>query len=92
MRCSNALTGKEIFLLSKSSRPGLKPTQPFIQCVRGLFTEGRGAQWSERDVDHILSTAELKNEWSYTAVPPVCRRGMKRDSSGCSAVLNRVDV
>jgi hypothetical protein len=53
---------------------------------------GGGGQWSGRDVDHIPSTDELMNEWSYTAAPPVCLHGMKRDSSSRISVLNKVDV
>ena len=45
-----------------------------------------GAQWSGGDVDHIASTAELKNEWSYTGAPPICLHCMKRDSSGCNSI------
>ena len=38
-----------------------------------------GVQWPEREVNPLPPTAEVKNEWSYTSTPPVCRRGVGRE-------------
>ena len=27
-----------------------------------------------------LSSAEVKNDWSHTSIPPICPRGMDRDT------------
>ena len=33
------------------------------------------------DVEHSpLSSAEVKNEWSYTSAPPICLNGSDKDS------------
>jgi len=34
-----------------------------------------------RDFDHLpLSSAKVKNEWSYTSTPPTCLHGVDRDN------------
>ena len=36
-----------------------------------------GAKWPGHDVDHSsLSSAEVKNEWSYTSAPSICIHGI----------------
>jgi hypothetical protein len=61
-------------LFSKSSVPGLGHTQPPLQWVPGFFS---GA---ECVVDRSrLSSAEVKNEWSYTSALPVHLHGVGRD-------------
>ena len=44
--------------------------------IGGYFCGGGGG-----DVDPAPpSCADIKNGWSYTSAPPICRRGMDRDS------------
>ena len=51
--------GGRDFYLSKSSRGGLGSTGAY-RVILGWG--GAEVQWPGRDVDHIASTAELKNE------------------------------
>jgi len=40
-----------------------------------------GAKWLGHDVNHSTpSSAEVKNEWSYTFAPPIYLHGMDRDN------------
>jgi hypothetical protein len=58
--------GLEIFLFTTAFRPALGPTQPPIQSVTG--TVSLGVKRAEREDDHSpLSSAEVKNAWSYTS-------------------------
>jgi hypothetical protein len=57
-----------IFLLTTVSRPALGPTQLPIQWVQGALP--LGVKRPEREADHLPpSSAEVKNEWSYTSTP-----------------------
>jgi hypothetical protein len=48
-------------------RPALELTQPPVQGVPGV-TSPR-IRWPEDEVAHsLLTSAELKNEWSFTAI------------------------
>jgi hypothetical protein len=39
-----------------------------------------GVKQLGREVNHsFLSNAEIKNEWSYTSSPTMCRRGVERE-------------
>jgi len=50
------------------SKPGLGATQPPIQWVPGTLCPG--IKQPGHEVDHSFpSTAEVKNEWSYTSTP-----------------------
>jgi hypothetical protein len=59
----------ENFSSLNMSRPALKPTQP----RSGLFP---GVKRQVHDVDHWPHRDEAKNEWSYTAPPRQCFRGI----------------
>ena len=40
-----------------------------------------GAKWPGHDVDHSsLSSAEVKNEWSYTSAPSICIHRIDRNT------------
>jgi hypothetical protein len=65
--------GQEIFLFSKTSKPGLGPTQPPIKFVPAFLRYGI-------EVDHLPpSSAEVKNEWSYTSASPICLHDVDTD-------------
>jgi hypothetical protein len=51
------------------SRPPLGANQPFIHWVTTL-------QQPEREYNYLpTSSAEVKNEWSYTSTPVICFHG-----------------
>ena len=55
---------------SETSIPALRTTKPPTLFVRGSYT---GAKRSRHEIYHSpVSSAELKNEWSYTSTPPIC--------------------
>jgi hypothetical protein len=57
-----------VFLLPTASRPDLGPTQPPAQRVPGAFSSG--IKRPGREAGHSpLSTAKVKNAWSYTSSP-----------------------
>jgi hypothetical protein len=67
--------GLVIFLFNTVSRPALGPTQPTIQWVPGILS--LGVKRPGREADHSPpSSAEIKNEWSYTSTPPTCLHGV----------------
>jgi hypothetical protein len=56
------------------SRLALGPTQLPIQWVKGYFL---GVKQPGCEVDHLSPyRTEVKNEWSYTAAPPICLHGV----------------
>jgi hypothetical protein len=58
--------GAKLSVVSKVLRPVLGPTQPPIQLVPGSYFLRVRRPWLE--VDHsALSSAEVKNKWSYTS-------------------------
>jgi hypothetical protein len=58
-----------IFLFATAFRPSLGSTQPPIQCVPGNVSPA--VKQPKREADHsLLSSAEVKNAWSYTSTPP----------------------
>jgi hypothetical protein len=59
-----------IFLFTTAFRPALGPTQPPIQWLpEAVFLK---VKWPGREADHSpLSSAEVKNAWSYTSTPPI---------------------
>ena len=59
------------FSFLQNSRPAVRPTQPPIEWVKG----------TGRDINHSPpSSAEVKNERSYTCVPPICLRGVDKEN------------
>jgi hypothetical protein len=70
--------GQEMFLLYRTPRLFLGPTQPPIKLVRGSSSAVKqpGSQ-----TDHLsVSTAEVKNEWSCD---PICLHGMNGYNFTC---------
>jgi len=62
-------------LLNIESRLALGPTQPPIHWVPGALSQG--VKQLGHEADHSPpSSAEVKNMWSYTSVPPICLLGM----------------
>jgi hypothetical protein len=61
------------FLFATAPGPALGPIQPAIQCVPEKLTpRGGGIKQPRREVDHSSpSSAEVKDAWSYTSIPPV---------------------
>jgi hypothetical protein len=60
--------GLGIFLFTTASRMALGPTQPPIQWVTGVLS--LRIKRPGRETDHSPpSSAEVKNEWSYTSTP-----------------------
>ena len=54
------------------------PNQPPTQWIPGPFP---GVKRPRREADHSLpSSAEVKNQWSYTSVPPICFHDVDRES------------
>jgi hypothetical protein len=67
--------GLQIALFTTASRPPLGPTQPPVQWIPGALSWG--VKRPGREADHLpLSTAEVKNAWSYTSAPPICFHGV----------------
>jgi hypothetical protein len=66
--------GLGIFLFITASRTDLGPTQLPIQWVPGALS--LGVKRPGREADHSpLSSAEVKNAWSYTSTPPISLHG-----------------
>jgi hypothetical protein len=60
--------GLGIFLFTTASRMALVPPKPPIQWVPGALS--LGVKRPGREADHSpLSSAEVKNVWSYTSTP-----------------------
>jgi len=69
--------GWGIFLFTTASRTAFGPTQPPIQWVPGSIS--LDVKHQKREVDHSPpSSAEFKNEWSYTSTPPIHLHGVVR--------------
>jgi hypothetical protein len=47
--------------------------------------------WFEYDIS-IPSSADVKNEWSYTSTPPICLLGVDRDNFTFFIVTSQPDV
>jgi len=56
-----------VFLFSKTLRPTLQSTQPYIHLVLGTLTPD--VKWAGCEADHIV--ARLKNSWICTSAPRV---------------------
>jgi hypothetical protein len=57
-----------VFLFSKTSRPALRPTRPYIERISGAVSLGVKRLGREGD-QSLPSGAQVKNEWSYNASP-----------------------
>jgi hypothetical protein len=57
------------------------PLPPMLLATLHLCYWGlQGIKWQRREVSHPpQSSSEVKNEWSYTFIPPLCLRGVERD-------------
>jgi hypothetical protein len=67
--------GLDIFLLTAVSRTALGPTQPPVQWVTAALS--LGVKRLGREADHSPpSSAEVKNAWNYTSIPPVRLHGV----------------
>jgi hypothetical protein len=60
-------------------------SKTFRSALRALSSGYRGpipgVKWTGRDTDRLhSSSAQVKNEWSYTSIPPNCHHGVDRDS------------
>jgi len=67
--------GLGILLYTNVPRRALGPTQSPIQWVPGALS--LWVKQSGREVDHSSPpSAEFKNDWSYTATPPVRLHGV----------------
>ena len=69
---------RDFYLLQKTLRPALRPTQPPIPWVQGPFPR---VKRPEREVN--LSPpprAEVNNECSYTFTSPICLHGMDKEN------------
>jgi hypothetical protein len=69
--------GKEILLLSTTSRPALRPTQTRIPLAPATLPTrikraGREANQSS------LSNVKVKNEWNNNTTPPIFLHGLER--------------
>ena len=66
--------GSEVFLSSKTVEIGSGATRRPVQWVLGFI---HGVNRPRREANHSSpSSAEVKNEWRYTSVPPYSRMGM----------------
>jgi hypothetical protein len=64
-----------MFLLATMSRTALGPTQPPIQWAPGALS--LGVRRPGREGGHSpLSSAEVKNAWSYTSTPAIRLHGI----------------
>jgi hypothetical protein len=71
----NSRQGLGIFLFTTASRTAVGSTQPSIQWVPGALS--LGVKRPESEADHLsLSSAEVKNAWSYTFTFPVRLHGV----------------
>jgi hypothetical protein len=58
------------YFLTIMSRQALRSTQPPTQWVLGVLS--LGIKWPVHEADHSPpSSAEVKNAWSYTSIPPI---------------------
>jgi len=73
------------FYFLHKSRPALGPTRTYIQLVQGSF---QGAKRPGCDTDSSpLSSAEAKNEWSYSSASWICQVQLYTDGYDCA--INR---
>jgi len=64
-----------MILLTTASRPALVPSQPPVQWVTWAISVG--IKQLGREADHLpLSSANVKNVWSYASTPPIRLHGV----------------
>jgi hypothetical protein len=69
-----------------TTRPTLGPTQPSVQQLPGSFAV---LMRPKLDVDFsLVSSAKVKNEWSYTSAPSMCLHGLGKDKSTNLVILH----
>jgi hypothetical protein len=63
--------GKGFYIFATASKPVLGPIQPPVQGVHWAPPLGGRIKRPGHKADHLLpSSAEIRNEWSYTSTPP----------------------
>ena len=64
----------------KTSIPAVVPAHPCIQWTPAAYSPRVKRPGHEADLSPS-SRVEVKNDWNYTPTPPVCLRGVYRDSA-----------
>jgi hypothetical protein len=78
--------GKKFFLFKNVHERLWGPAGILFNRYRYFFP---GVRRPGREVDHSSSsTAEVKNEWSYTSAPPISPNGVRRDNFTLYLSLN----
>jgi hypothetical protein len=62
----------------------LVSTQPRIQLVPGSFS--LPVKRPRRVADHSEYSAEVKNEWTYISIPPICFHGVRGHNFNCNLI------
>jgi len=76
--CSLSSDSEDIFLFFKTFISPLGPTDSPIQWVTANFS---GIKRPLLEFDHSpRPSADVKNEWGYTAIPPACLLGIEKDN------------
>jgi hypothetical protein len=71
------IRARESFIFPKTSTRALGTTQP--SDLNGTATLSSRVKRSGRETDHSpLSSAEVKNGWCYTSIPPACLHGVHK--------------
>jgi hypothetical protein len=71
------IRARESFIFSKTSTRALGTTQPSNSV--GTVALSSRVKRSGRETDHSpLSSAEVKNGWCYTSIPPACLHGVHK--------------
>jgi hypothetical protein len=68
----------EVIVALKTPRQSPRHIKPPIQWVPGALIPGVNGPGCKAD-HSPLSSAEVRNELSYTSTPPVCLHGMQKD-------------
>jgi len=67
----------DIFLFQNRPDRVWGPPSLAFNRYRGSFPK---VEWWKCKVDHLPPTGtEVKNEWSYTSIPPICLQGQERE-------------
>jgi hypothetical protein len=76
IRGSNSSRNTEIFIFSKAPRPTMGPPSFLLNEYRDYFS---AVKWAESVEYHSPpSTAQIKNEWSYSSTPNICLHSVGR--------------
>ena len=69
---------KRLCFSPETSKMVLAPIQPLIRQVPVLHSPE--VKQTGRKADHSTpSTSEVKNEWTYTSIPPTCLHGVDKE-------------